>query len=123
MPFEAAAQAGAALFNRVAGFVAQAFVAFDLNQKLIQFVVEMQQGKVRLQLQTDAGRVRAEQGIDFQGRLGFVVESLDVRPFQPRHVQGQRRVRRDPARFGLEKLHQAPPRLRKVKDCDGCRAR
>jgi hypothetical protein len=102
---------------------AKSFAFVSPDQKFIQFVAELQQGQVRLQLQTNLGRINTEQGIHFQRRPGFVVKGFNMGPFQSRHVQGrvmQAAIQRGSA-WRNSTSHR--PKLRKVKDCEGCCAR
>jgi len=79
---------------------------------------------VRLQLQTRPRRIDFQQRIHRKRRFGLVVEGLDLRPFQARHVQRQRPVRRCPLGLGLQKFGgKLRPRFRKLKEAEGCRVK
>jgi hypothetical protein len=88
-----------ALVESVAREVRVLFVFFQLNQQVIYGIVQVEKVNIRLKLQTKRLRISSREIFGLQSGFRFSVESINVGPLQPDHVECQLSARAGPFRI------------------------
>ena len=90
----------------------------DLDAQLVDRILQFQKSDMRLQ-SDDQFRAKFEQVFRTKSLPLAAIESLNVRPFQPNHVEREREILPANSGCSVSQLSSREPRFRKVNDCDG----